>query len=86
MDLIMVDLGLLADPVRCIEAEPAALETARFFAELPARFDKGLPADQIVARREFVRAVAAHWPPGPARPREIDLVIQRYGEPDATPA
>ncbi len=82
----MVDLGLLADPLHCVEAEPAALDIARFFAELPARFDKGLPAEQVLARMEFIRAVTAHWPAGPARPREINLLAQRYGEPDATPA
>ena len=86
MDLTMVDLGLLANPIRCVEAEPAALDTARFFAELPAHLDKGLHADQIFARRLFIRAVAAHWPAGPARPREINLLVGRYGEPDTTPA
>ena len=68
MDLTLVDLGLLADPIRCIEAEPAALDAARFFAELPAHFDKGLPPEQIFARTEFIRAVVSHWPTGPARP------------------
>jgi hypothetical protein len=80
MDLTMVDLGLLADPVRCGEAEPAALETARFFAELPVYFDNGLPAEQVFARSEFIRAVVAHWPAGPARPHEINRLVARYGE------
>ena len=56
MDLTMVDLGLLADPFRCSEAEPAALEVARFFAELPAHFDLALPEEQLVARTEFIRS------------------------------
>ena len=86
MDLTMVDLALLADPVHCMEAEPAALDIARFFAELPAHLDTWLPADQIFARTLFIRAVAAHWAAGPARPREINLLVERYGEPDAPPA
>ena len=84
MDLTMVDLGLLADPVRCSEAEPAALETARFFAELPAHFDRHLSIEQSVARIVFIRAVAAHWPAGPTRPREVILLLERYGDPGAS--
>ena len=86
MDLTRVDLGLLADPVRCVEAEPAALETARFFAELPAHFDKGLPEEQILARTVFIRVVVAHWPAGPARPPEINHLVARYGELGGNPA
>lgn len=33
MDLTMIDLGLLADPLHCIGVEPAALETARFVGD-----------------------------------------------------
>ena len=83
MDLTMVDLGVLADPLHSAEAEPAALRIARFFAELPEHFDRGLPADQIFARGEFIRAVAAHWPAGPTRPQEISALLERYGDPDA---
>ena len=80
MDLTMVDLGLLADPLRCLEAEPAALEIARFFAELPATFDGGLPAEQVLARTTFIRAVVTHWPDGPTRPLEVTRLVERYGE------
>ena len=83
MDLTMVDLGMLADPVHCVEAEPAALKIARLFAELPAHFDHGLPTEQVVARAEFIRAVAAHWPAVSARPLDITLLIERYGDADA---
>ena len=80
MDLTMVDLGLLADPLHCAEAEPAALETARFFAELPEHFGRHLPVEQVVARNEFIRAVAAHWPPGLTRPHEVSRLLERYGD------
>ena len=80
MDLTMYDLGLLADPLRRSEVEPAALEAARFFVELPAMFDRQLSVEELVARTEFTRAVAAHWPAGPTRPHEVTLLVERYGE------
>jgi hypothetical protein len=82
MDLTMVDLGLLADPGRCAEVETAALETARVFAKLPALLERRLSSDELAARAEFIRLVAAHWPADPNRPDEITALVQRYGEPD----
>jgi hypothetical protein len=84
MDLTMVDLGLLADPLRCSEMEPAAIKTARFFLDLPAQLDRHRPAEQILARAEFIRAVAEHWPAGPTRPPEVTLLLERFGDPRAS--
>ena len=80
MDLTMYDLGLLADPLRCSEVEPAALEAARFFVELPELFDRQLSIEEQVARTEFARALAAHWPAGPTRPHEVTLLLERYAD------
>ena len=80
MDLTMVDLGALADPARCADAEPSALEMARFFVELPAQFERALSREQRAARALFIRVVAAHWPADGTRPREISALLQRYAE------
>ena len=82
MDLTMIDLDLLMDPARCAEVEPAALQGARFFSDLSQHLDHLLPAEQLFARREFVRLAAAHWPAGPKRPEEITALIERFGESD----
>jgi len=51
-------------------------------ATFPARFDAGRSEDELRARALFVQKVAKHWPPGPDRPREIALLVERFGEPE----
>jgi len=80
MDLTEIDLDWLNDPARRAEVEPMILQGARFMAEFPPQFERQRQADEILARAEFVRRVATHWPAGPTRPAEVTMLVERFGE------
>jgi len=82
MNLEGWDLAWLDDPSRREETERACLQGAQFMATFPARFDAGRSEDELRARALFVQKVTKHWPPGPDRPREIALLVERFGEPE----
>lgn len=80
MDLTEIDLDWLNDPTRRPAIEPLVLQAARLMAEFPSQFERRRSADERLARSEFVRRVATHWPAGPMRPPEVTLLVERFGE------